>query len=104
MILARGGIIASEHLPAPMAPATVSDSIREEAIVSLVRQWTESELHDPADAQDVYERFLNLVEPPLLQTAMDCCGGQYLAAARRLGLHRTTLRRKLDQFKIADST
>ena len=102
MILARGGIIASEHLPAPMAPATVSDSIREEAIVSLVRQWTESELHDPADAQDVYERFLNLVEPPLLQTAMDCCGGQCLAAARRLGLHRTTLRKKLDQFKIDD--
>ena len=94
-ILARGGIIASEHLPAPVAPATVSDSIREEAIVSLVRQWTESELHNSADAQDVYERFLNLVEPPLLQTAMDCCGGQCLAAARRLGLHRTTLRKKL---------
>ncbi len=104
MILARGGMIAAEHLPAPVASATMSDSIREEAIVSLLRQWTESELHDPADVQDLYERFLNLVEPPLLQTAMDCCGGQYLAAARRLGLHRTTLRRKLDQLKIADST
>ncbi len=104
MILARGGIIAPEDLPPPLTPAAAPDPVREEAIVSLVRQWAESELQDPAHAEDLYERLLNLVEPPLLQTAMKRCGGEYLAAAQRLGLHRTTLRRKLEQFNTIEGS
>ena len=125
MILARGGMIAPEHLPPPMAMAgrgkgdrsnlceapegpfrqigPVPFSPPEEAIVSLVRQWAELQLQDPAGAEDLYERFLKLVEPPLLQAAMEHCGGQCLAAARRLGLHRTTLRKKLDDLGINDA-
>ena len=96
MILARGGIIAVEHLPPPMAPATASEPIPEEALVSLVRQWADLQLQNPAGADDVYDRLLRCVEPPLLQAAMEHCGDRCLAAARRLGLHRTTLRKKLD--------
>jgi DNA-binding protein Fis len=33
---------------------------------------------------------------------MEHCGGQCQAAARRLGLHRTTLRKKLDELEIRD--
>jgi two-component system, NtrC family, nitrogen regulation response regulator GlnG len=102
MILARGGLIGLEHLPPPVAPGWVSDSVHEEAIASLVRQWAESELRKPGDGEDLYERFLNIVEPSLLRTVMEHCGGQCLAAARRLGLHRTTVRKKLDQFVIGD--
>ncbi len=104
MILARGGIIASEHLPPPLAPPTASDCVCEEAIVSLVRQWALSELESETDAADLYERFLGLVERPLLQTAVDHCGGQCLAAAHRLGLHRTTLRKKLDQLNTIEGS
>ena len=67
-----------------------------------MRQWAELQLQDPAGAEDLYDRFLKLVEPPLLQAAMEHCGGQCLAAARRLGLHRTTLRKKLDGLATED--
>jgi DNA-binding NtrC family response regulator len=102
MILARGGSIALEHLPPPMAAVAVPNPIPEEALMSLVRQWTEAQLQDPAGAEDIYDRFLRFVEPPLLQAAMEHCGGQCQAAARRLGLHRTTLRKKLDELRIKD--
>jgi two-component system nitrogen regulation response regulator GlnG len=109
MILARGGIIAPEHLPPPLGErvgergAIGSGLIfQEEAIASLVRQWAERQLRDPA-GEDLYDRLLKWVERPLLQTAMEHCGGQCLAAARRLGLHRTTLRKKLDELGIGDS-
>ncbi len=112
MILARGGIIAPEHLPPPLAPPEmgsgpisrdgsspavgwgspshpvdptaflrVPDAMREEAIVSLVRQWAELQLQDPAAAEDLYDRLLRFMERPLLQAAMEHCGGQCLPAA-----------------------
>ena len=40
---------------------------------------------------------MKLVEPPLLQETVSHYGGQVLAAARRLGLHRTTVKKKLEE-------
>jgi DNA-binding protein Fis len=108
MILARGGTIAPEHLPPPMqlefGPGAGSGDRLEGSIAALVRQWAELQLQDPAGAEDLYQRLLKVVEPPLLQSAVEHCDGQCLAAARRLGLHRTTLRKKLDELGIADSS
>lgn len=105
MILARGSLIAPEHLPPPMAasapmPPTHAGPVSDDAIAALIRQWAEIHLQDSTGAADLYERLLKVVEPPLLRTAMQHCGGQYMAAARRLGLHRTTLRKKLDDLGI----
>ncbi len=114
MILARSGVIAPEHLPPPMteqrsevrgqgagAIGRNADEPRnlEEAIVALVRRWAELQFEDPTAAQHLYDRLLKVIEPPLLQTAMDRCRGQYLAAARCLGLHRTTLRKKFEDLE-----
>jgi DNA-binding protein Fis len=79
---------------------TESDAAGKEAIVTLIRQWTELELQLPDRAGDLYERLLKLVEPPLLKAVMEQCHGQCAAAARELGLHRTTLRKKLDDLSI----
>jgi two-component system nitrogen regulation response regulator GlnG len=103
VILARGGPIAPEHLPSPIVPAGASKMLPEKTVVSLVREWAELQLQDPAGAEDLYDRLLKLVEPPLLEAALERCGGQCLAAARRLGLHRTTLRKKLDELGISDT-
>ena len=107
MILARGGSIAPEHLPPPVAEmarerAAVLIS-QDEALRALVRQWADRQLRDPAGSEDLYDRLLQCVERPLLEAAMEHCGGQCVAAARRLGLHRTTLRKKLDELGIGDS-
>jgi two-component system nitrogen regulation response regulator GlnG len=98
MILARGGAVAPEHLPPPMVAVDAPGPLQEEAMASLVRQWCQAQLQNPDEAGDLYERLLRLVEPPLLQAAMEHYAGQCNAAARRLGLHRTTLRKKLDQL------
>jgi two-component system nitrogen regulation response regulator GlnG len=102
MILARGGIIGPEHLPPPLLPAGLGrpGHSDEEALAMLIRSWTEAQLQAAPEVQDLYERFLRMVEPPLLKTAMQHAGGQCLAASRRLGLHRTTLRKKLDELGI----
>jgi DNA-binding protein Fis len=50
----------------------------------------------------LYERLLQLVEPPFLRAVFEQYHGQCATAARHLGLHRTTLRKKLDQYGIVD--
>ncbi len=100
MILARGGIIAREHLPPPVLPAGLGHVGQEEAVAMLIRTWAQSQLEGHDEVQDLYERLLRLVEPPLLKAAMQHAGGQCLAASRHLGLHRTTLRKKLDALGI----
>jgi len=101
-IVAQGGLIASEHLPPPMLPATVADPVHQQAIASLIRQWAEAQLHNSEDACGLYDQLLKIVEPPLFTTAMDHYNNQCNAAARRLGIHRTTLRKKLDEYGIGD--
>ena len=59
-------------------------------------------LADPDTAGNVYDRFLQQVEPPLLATVMGKCGKRFAPAARVLGLHRTTLKKKLTQYEIEE--
>jgi len=101
-VLARGGAITEEHLPAPVPESLVAGSAKKDSLEQLVRQWTEERLLDPEQPDDLYECLLRLVEPPFLRAVMRQCNGQCATAARKLGLHRTTLRKKLDQFKIED--
>ena len=102
MILARGGMIAAEHLPPPMLPASTADPVDQQAISASIRQWAELKLQNPDDAQDLYDQLLKIVEPSLFRAAMDHSDGQFIAAARKLGIHRTTLRKKMEQFAEDD--
>ena len=105
-ILARGGTIIPEHLPPPaedpsaISPAGISN--RESEITALLRQWAEAKLSDPAQANEVYAELLRLVEPPVLEAALEKHFGHCSQAARTLGLHRTTLKKKLDQHGLGE--
>lgn len=104
MVLARGNTLAVEHLPPPTPPpSSAIHSSQEEQIARLVRQWAEVELAEGESTTDLYERLLQLVEPPVLEEALRQCNGQCAAAARRLGMHRTTLRRKIDELGLQSS-
>jgi two-component system nitrogen regulation response regulator GlnG len=100
LILARGGVIAPEHLPPPLLPSGLGRGSDEEALAMLIRSWAAAQLQGSPEVQDLYDRFLRIVEPPLLKTALQDAGGECLAASRRLGIHRTTLRKKLDELGI----
>ena len=103
-IVARGGEIRPEHLPPPASlssagPASVADRARE-----VIAGWTSDKAADLGTADDpqLYERFLQLVEPPLLESALRHCRGNRAAAAHLLGLHRATLRQKMRRHGLSE--
>jgi two-component system, NtrC family, nitrogen regulation response regulator GlnG len=106
LVLARRGAVMPEHLPAPLpnlwqtqhelTPTPQTD------LAGAISQITRELLADPASAGAVYDRFLQQVEPPLLATVMSKCGQRCAPAARVLGLHRTTLKKKLTQYEIEE--
>jgi two-component system nitrogen regulation response regulator GlnG len=105
LILARGEAIRVEHLPAEqgsVAAGVAQQTAQDEAaqLAELIARWTQAQLAGEASADDLYARFLQLVEPPLLQTALNKHLGQCASAARVLGVHRTTLKKKLDEYGL----
>jgi two-component system nitrogen regulation response regulator GlnG len=104
MILARGGSILPEHLPPPTPPGSDAGQTREAMLAAMIRDWTRRELDQPSQTADLYERLLRIVEPPLLQTVLERNHGQFLAAAKDLGLHRVTLKRKMDLYGELDDS
>jgi two-component system nitrogen regulation response regulator GlnG len=102
-ILARGSLIMPEHLP-PSAPASVvpgqdRGTSLDAQIQSLLAEWAAARLATGDHGDQLYEQLLALVEPPVLKTVVESQAGQLVSSARLLGLHRTTLRKKLDQHQ-----
>jgi two-component system nitrogen regulation response regulator GlnG len=100
MLMAGRGVIQPQHLPAPMPAPPETQDAKQPDLAALVKQWTQLQLEAGASAGRLYEGLLETIEPSLLKTVLDHCRGQVTAAARLLGLHRMTLRKKLDQHGI----
>jgi two-component system nitrogen regulation response regulator GlnG len=93
-LMARGGPIEPEHLPPLAASKDQIGPAIEEQVSSAVRRWAEETVRTEPQA-NVYDRFLSVVEPPLFETVLREHGGNKAAAAEVLGIHRATLRKKL---------
>jgi two-component system nitrogen regulation response regulator GlnG len=95
--MARGGSLEAEHLPpavaTPLSAPPPSDA--NASVASAVRQWVEATWSVSADAGDLHDRLVNLVEKTLAAEAVDRAGGNRTAAAKALGIDRATLRSKL---------
>ena len=105
-IVARGGDILPEHFPLSAAIGGARSESTGERLHRDLKSWGASiaaSLRHEADPQ-VYERLLQLVEPPLLAAVLDECEGNRAAAAQLLGLHRSTLRQKLRRHGLADAS
>jgi two-component system nitrogen regulation response regulator GlnG len=103
LVMARAGVVLPEHLPPPQRQL-VSRPEHEEPAPLLEAAWgrrAEQLLDDPAVAGSVYDHFLSEAERPLLAGAMKRFENECAPAARVLGIHRTTLKKKLDQYGIA---
>ena len=101
-ILAREGCIRLEHLPARGMMA--SGGGERSRLQSEFAAWARDVARADTNAEpptDLYEKFLELLEPGLLQAVVDECGGNRAAAAQRLGLHRATLRQKLRKYGLS---
>jgi two-component system nitrogen regulation response regulator GlnG len=98
-IVARGSPIRPEHLP----PATTAGTSGVPGVEEEIARWAGQEalVSDAGPSESpLYERFLGLVEPPLLRAVLDRCQGNRASAARMLGIHRATLRQKLRRYGI----
>ena len=104
-IVARGQLIRPEHLPPAMVRAEelpISSGVDLPGwLVEWARREIQSPRSSPADAS-LYERFLELIEPPLLEAVLGACQHNRAAAAEILGIHRATLRQKLRKYGMAD--
>ena len=74
-----------------------SHCLRDYAEKALRRYFNDLDGHDPTN---LYEFVLAEIEPPLLMSLMDYTRGNQSRAAVLLGLNRSTLRKKLRQYKI----
>ena len=67
-----------------------------EGIGAAISDWAGRSVAEP----NLYDRFLELTEPPLLRATLAACLGNRAQAAERLGIHRATLRQKMKKYKI----
>ena len=101
LIVSRGQTIQPEHLSrvqTSSSAGTQQSSNRDEQIRNLLREWTRESMDNPAWEGMLYEKLLELVEQPVFEELLAALDNQVLPAARILGLHRTTLRRKIDRL------
>lgn len=92
-LVSRGGPIGPEHLP----PARALDAAdRPPELSQFVRHWASGQLSSGEPIQDLYDRLLAEIEPPLLDVVLQATSQNRAAAADILGIHRQTLRKKLD--------
>lgn len=105
-IVARGEMILPCHLPevGVMAQPPATDQLA--GLSQQVTRWAEQALAGvevtPNTSGDLYEKFLNVVEPPLLQATLQHTQQQRGLAAQLLGIHRSTLRQKLSRMGTDD--
>ena len=100
-VVARGGMLRPEHLPAQPATAAsqpVGDTVADAQVVAAVGAWVDAALATgTTTAGPLHEPLIDLVETTLMQKVVAAAGGNRTAAAKLLGLDRATLRSKLDR-------
>jgi DNA-binding NtrC family response regulator len=95
-LLARSGAIGPEHLPPPIELAAAQAATPAGALEQAIRNWTSAELAAGRSGGSLYQNFLAQAEPPLFDTVLDSTQQNRAAAADLLGIHRATLRKKLN--------
>lgn len=103
-ILARKGMIETEHLPPPVSKDWF-DSAQEEAdpeiqLAAAIARWTRAELSHNKPIEHLWARFQGVAEKEMLNEMLDEFDGQYLAIAKALGIHRTTVKKKCEQYGL----
>ncbi len=101
-IVARGGPVLPEHFPttAPGLPKNF-----DEYLTNTVKQWLANKIQEEGKEgpADLYAALLHRVESALLDEVLRRVQGNRLLAAQWLGLTRTTVRKKLQQYGLIDA-
>ncbi len=94
-LLARSGVVGPEHFP-PVRDLPHGDADDPTAVLRrAVETWAAAQLARGATA-DLYQQLLAKVEPPLFDAVLEKTAQNFSAAADVLGIHRATLRKKIE--------
>ena len=100
-IVSRNQVIFPDHFPSPItANMEIQDQSIDTKFESLVRTWAELQFGGDSDPSELYEKLVAEIEKPLFRLVLEKNKGQYSAAARQLGIHRTTLKKKAEAYGI----
>ncbi len=67
---------------------------------SLARElvkWSHRQLQESKNHERIHEQLMGIVEPHLFRTTLEFSNGHLSNADRLLGIHRTTLKKRLDE-------
>ncbi len=99
VILARGGPLLPEHLPAASGLHTTNP---QDHLATAVLAWFRDRIESAGTPTNLYDELLRCVEPPLLEELMRRLQGNRVLAAQWLGLNRATVRKKLAEYGLED--
>lgn len=100
-IISRGSPLMPEHFPPPMN-ISGNESLTQR-LGSLVRDWVRNEGQESTEPTNLYDRLMALVEPALFDEVLQQTDHNRLAAARRLGIARATLRKMLAKYRPTEA-
>ncbi len=100
LVMSRGATIGPEHLPPPLVDFGDAGSAGTADVAWAVRNWARRAASDASAETPLYERLRREFEPALFEEVLHRHGGQLAPAARELGLHRMTLRKRLRELGI----
>ena len=97
VVLARGGPLMATHIPTTSTTSTTTNSNVSQQLQRAIAAWVKDHLADSLHLAtvDLYRQFLNVAEPALFDEVLSHTAQNRTAAAKLLGLDRTTLRSKL---------
>jgi two-component system nitrogen regulation response regulator GlnG len=99
-IVSRGGALLPEHFPPPAAVGGAETM--SQRIGALVRDWVREQSQGEAEPKELYDEMLKCVEPALLDEVLRQTNNNRVAAARRLGLARATLRKLIAKYRAPE--
>ncbi len=104
IVVCRGPWIDVSHLPTALGSLLPDQSTAPDLnptdsriLSEWLQLWTRTQLQDESQMGSVFDNLMQLVERPVFRAALDQCGGNYSRAAQWLGVHRTTIRKKLGE-------
>ena len=103
VILTRGKTISAEHLPSHILQSLRGeDPSRGQTLEDLIRQRTHAALDRAEDLEEgnAYKEVLSDVERAVVETTLKRVAGNQVKASKLLGIHRTTLRKYIEDFGL----
>ena len=101
MVLSREEVLPEYlfEVDNPGTPSPKQDS--EERLIKMTRYYLANLLQTQDASGSPYEKIIGLVEKTLIEEALQRCDSNQLQTARLLGMHRSTLRKKLADYRLS---